>query len=416
MNNKKKALVLAGGYDQIALIAELRKKKYYIILADYLDNPPAKKEADCFMQVSTLDEQAIYDIAKTEQVDTIITACTDQALLTVANVSEKLHMPFYLSRACALSVTNKFYMKQKFEENNIPTATYKLYENKMNQEEFNKLNDFPYVVKPCDCNSSKGVQKVENIEQLRNAVDMAFYLSRSNKVVVEKYISGYEISIDVWVKDYEPLILDVTQTNKMNTNTGAFTIYQSFYSRDNISYDLQHRIYEILKKISTTFDIKDGPMLVQAIVKDDNVFVLEFSARMGGGSKYKLIEYISGVDIMKLYTDFVVDNINPDIKLSKENKLYEMDYIYAYNGVIKRIDGLKKAKQEGIIKEFFQYKEKNSEIKQRLVSSDRVIGVLLEAESVEEMSEKRKKILEVTRIIDSNGKDIMYRKCFDTRG
>ena len=157
-------------------------------------------------------------------------------------------------------------------------------------------------------------------------------------------------------------------------------------------------------------------MLVQAIVKDDNVFVLEFSARMGGGSKYKLIEYISGVDIMKLYTDFVVDNINPDIKLSKENKLYEMDYIYAYNGVIKRIDGLKKAKQEGIIKEFFQYKEKNSEIKQRLVSSDRVIGVLLEAESVEEMSEKRKKILEVTRIIDSNGKDIMYRKCFDTRG
>ena len=53
MNNKKKALVLAGGYDQIALIAELRKKKYYIILADYLDNPPAKKEADCFMQVST---------------------------------------------------------------------------------------------------------------------------------------------------------------------------------------------------------------------------------------------------------------------------------------------------------------------------------------------------------------------------
>ena len=338
-NNKKKALVLAGGYDQIALINELKQKKYYIILADYLDNPPAKKEADCFMQVSTLDEQAIYDIAKTEQVDTIITACTDQALLTVANVSEKLHMPFYLSKACAESVTNKFYMKQRFEENNIPTAMYKLYENKIDKEEFQKFNDFPYVVKPCDCNSSKGVKKVENIEQLKGAVDTAFSLSRSSKIVVEKYLSGYEISIDIWVKEYEPLILDVTKTNKMNAGTCAFTIYQSFYSIYDISYDLQHQIYEISKKISKTFDIKDGPMLVQAIVQDNDIFVLEFSARMGGGSKYKLIEYITDVDIMKLYTDFVVDNINSDIKLSNKKKLYEMDYIYAYNGVIERIDG-----------------------------------------------------------------------------
>lgn len=157
-------------------------------------------------------------------------------------------------------------------------------------------------------------------------------------------------------------------------------------------------------------------MLVQAIVQDNDIFVLEFSARMGGGSKYKLIEYITDVDIMKLYTDFVVDNINSDIKLSNKKKLYEMDYIYAYNGVIERIDGFEKAKQEDIIKEFFQYKEKNSEIRQRLISSDRVMGVLLEAESVEEILEKRKKLLEMTQIIATNGKDIMYRECFDIRG
>ena len=93
-----------------------------------------------------------------------------------------------------------------------------------------------------------------------------------------------------------------------------------------------------------------------------------------------------------------------------------MDYIYAYNGVIERIDGFEKAKQEDIIKEFFQYKEKNSEIRQRLISSDRVMGVLLEAESVEEILEKRKKLLEMTQIIATNGKDIMYRECFDIRG
>lgn len=43
-----KALVLAGGYDQIALIKELKAKKYEVLLADYLDNPPAKKKQIIF--------------------------------------------------------------------------------------------------------------------------------------------------------------------------------------------------------------------------------------------------------------------------------------------------------------------------------------------------------------------------------
>lgn len=45
-NSKLKALVLAGGYDQIALIKELKKRDYEVLLADYFENPPAKKEAD----------------------------------------------------------------------------------------------------------------------------------------------------------------------------------------------------------------------------------------------------------------------------------------------------------------------------------------------------------------------------------
>ena len=45
-----KALVLAGGCDQIALIKELKAKKYEILLADYLDDPPAKKKQIIFFR------------------------------------------------------------------------------------------------------------------------------------------------------------------------------------------------------------------------------------------------------------------------------------------------------------------------------------------------------------------------------
>ena len=92
-----KVLVLAGGYDQIGLIEELKSRGHYVLLADYFENPPAKKTADKHYQISTLDEDAVKEVALKEQVDLITTACTDQALLTVAKVSEELGLPTYIS-------------------------------------------------------------------------------------------------------------------------------------------------------------------------------------------------------------------------------------------------------------------------------------------------------------------------------
>ena len=42
------------------------------------------------------------------------------------------------------------------------------------------------------------------------------------------------------------------------------------------------------------------------IQNGDSYNVLEFSARMGGGSKYRLIQVLSGVDIMKVYVEMVM--------------------------------------------------------------------------------------------------------------
>ena len=71
------------------MIKELRNRGNIVYLADYFENPPAKQYADKHFQISTLDENAVYELAKKEQVDLITTACTDQALMTVASVSEK---------------------------------------------------------------------------------------------------------------------------------------------------------------------------------------------------------------------------------------------------------------------------------------------------------------------------------------
>ena len=143
-----KILVLAGGYDQIALINELKKRGHFVILVDYFENPPAKYYADKHIVASTLDTVLVEEIAQKEKVDLICTACTDQALLTVAKVSEKLNLPCYISYQTALNVTNKSYMKKVLEENNIPTAKFIILD-KYNNNFLSKFS-YPLVVKPED--------------------------------------------------------------------------------------------------------------------------------------------------------------------------------------------------------------------------------------------------------------------------
>lgn len=409
-NSKLKALVLAGGYDQIALIKELKKRDYEVLLADYFENPPAKKEADFFAQISTLDEDRICEFAKKERVNLVTTACTDQALLTAANVSEKLGLSFYLNSNQARNVTNKFYMKQKFKEYGVPSADYRMYE-KEDKIELSTLVNFPYVVKPCDCNSSKGVIKTNNVKELEAAVKNAFQLSRSKKVVIEQYISGKELSVDLWIDNGKPQLLAVSETKKMNIEKGIFTIYQSLYPVE-IDDLIKQKMISTAIQICNAFELEKGPMLIQAILRNQEIYILEFSARMGGGSKYKFIQYASGIDIMNQYVNLIVDNDNVSIK-PESNKAYcEMDYIYAYPGIVSEFRGIEELKEKRIIEEIFYYKEKGTEITQKAVSGDRVMGFLIGADSQENLIDKRKEMLNKVKILDPSGRDIMYRECF----
>ena len=89
---KKKAIVLGGTHDHIELLKNLKKRNFYTLLIDYNSNPPAKKYADKFFNESTLDKSVVLNIAKKESVKLVIATCVDQALLTMAYVSEKLNV------------------------------------------------------------------------------------------------------------------------------------------------------------------------------------------------------------------------------------------------------------------------------------------------------------------------------------
>ncbi len=398
-----KALVLAGGFPQIALLNELRSRNISTVLADYYENPVAKPYADKFYQASTLDIEAITDVARIEKVDFLITVCTDQALHTVAKVSEMLGLPCYIDYQTALNVTNKQYMKKVFVENNIPTAKHVI----MGTLDIEKIKDmeYPLIVKPVDCNSSKGVKKVQNIDELTVAFNDAVNFSRTNTALVEEFIVGEELSVDVYVEDGQAHVLSVSSLDKI-ANNDKFVIFRGRYSKDK--YDKVHDLVQgIAQKIADAFGLKNSPMLIQLITDSKRAWVLEFSARTGGGVKFLLIKKASGFDVISAVVDLTLGNKPHVEKVNPQNRFIANEFIYCSPGRFDRLEGFEELKADGTISDYYLFKWQGAEFDTIENSGDRIAGFTVQADTVSELQKKHLKAVDEMRVLDDTGKDIM---------
>ena len=401
----KKVMILAGGNDQIALIEELRRYfngEVEIILVDMSDKVRAIPYADKFLKISTMDKAAVLAAAREEKIDYILTACGDQPLSTMAYVSTAMGLPTYLSEQDVRDLTNKRFMKEKMVKSGIPTAKH-IYIDK-NWDGRIPDFDYPLVVKPVDSNGSKGVKKVLTPADMEKALKEAFSYSLSGDVIIEEFKQGEELSVDAYIEGTTAKLLSITASKKIQENKDSFTIIQSYYPAPT-DYK-EDRVLEICQKIADAWNLHDTPLLVQMIQKGDSYNVLEFSARMGGGSKYRLIQELSGVNIMKVYVEMVMGD-KPKVTPAKRYNNAIMSYIYCYPGVYKSVEGLDELKEKGVVLDFFVYRGPDSVIEKSNTSSDRAAGFLVVGGSQEEVEKKLAEANSAIKVLNDKGVDIM---------
>lgn len=402
-----KTIVLGGGADQADLICELKKRGHYTILIDYTQTPIAKRVADKFYKESTLDMQKVYEIASRENADYVLTSNTDQALLTMAYVSEKLTLPCLFTYEQVRNFTNKTYMKAIMKHDCIPTSNHIAI--KTGTEDISSLR-FPLIVKPADCNSSKGVRKVESINEYNHFVKKALKLSRTHTAIVEEFVSGDEISIDAYITGDGVKVLMVGMLKKKKINESTEVIYQNVIPAP-ISKKALHSIPLIAEKIAHAFHLTNTPLLIQAIVDHDSVNVIEFSARLGGGAKHRTIEKYTGFDVMNANIDSML-GLTPKIPSISTTKTLSRIHLYPTSGLYQSTEGMDQMMSRGIITEFIANKTPGTKFTVPKASTDRLGSCLVEADDYEMLNWKIQTLLDNIKILDPSGNNIFDKSFY----
>lgn len=406
---QKKALVLAAGVPQAVLAEKLRKRGYYIIMADYTKEPVGLYAADKFYCESTLDVDAIRRIAIDEKVDLIMTVCTDQAMLTVSQISEELGLPCYVSHDIGLKMTNKKHMKEMFVRHQVPSAKHIIvdtYDYDVFASQIANFN-YPMVVKPVDCNSSKGVIKVYNKFELVDAVMQAINFSRTNTAVIEEFKSGIELSCDLFITDGKAQLLTVSNSEKIKSNN-KFVIFRSIYPVPGVTDELKSRITEIGQKIANAYGLENCPMLIQMLYDGSELNVIEFSARTGGCIKYKLIENTSNVDIIDKTIDVTL-NGKADVQPVESKNLVRNEFVYCNNGVFDHLEGFEELKNKNIIENYYLLHTKGCEFNGVNSSGDRICAYTIIAKDKKEMVDKHNEAISRMKVVSSQGNDMFRR-------
>lgn len=408
-SNKPVALVLAGTFPHRELIRNLRARGYYVILVDYLPEPPAKDCADEHLQESTLDQDVVLRVARERNAKLVISTCVDQANLVACYVAENLglHAP-YSSKKAEL-VTDKILMKRRMLESGIKTSRF---EKGTCWTDFENVNlTYPLIVKPTDCNSSKGVIKVEHFSELKSVVENALKLSRKKEALVEEYVEGREIGFDAYIKNGEATIFLTRERRKIvKLEKSEQQIYGSFWPA-SVSDRVMQNLKTVAEQIAKAFDLDNTPLMLQSIVRDEEVSVIEFAPRIGGGENYRIIKNATGADVI----DYAIDSFlgeTPTFDHSTAVEVFADNYLYVEPCRFGEIQGFANLVDNQAIEYAETYKKPSMSVGGKFSSNNRVGAFVVKAPTEKEVLAKLKHALDSIDILDADGESVMRKDIY----
>ena len=392
-SRKKKLFIIGASQLQLPAIKKAKELGFYTAVADYNPEAVGIKYADEFFNVSTIDEKGICEAVKIFEADGIMTLATDMPMRSVAYTCEKLGLNG-ISYETAVKATDKGEMIKAFSENDVSHPWFFIAEN---EEEVNKIKDsivYPCITKPTDNAGSRGVMLVQKEEDIEKAFCYSSENGRSGSVIIEEYMQGSEVSVEIIVTNGNVHVLQVT--DKLTTGAPHF-VEMGHSQPSRLSDDEVNSIKLLAEKAVKAVGISDGPAHVEIMLTKDGPKMVELGARMGGDCiTTHLVPLSTGIDMIKATID-VACGINPDIT-KKFEKGSAIRYLSVPSGVIRSIEGVDEALRIDGVKEITIAKNVGDTVGKIGSSVDRAGFVIAQADTAEEAVAICEKVLETVKI------------------
>ena len=302
MQSKKKLLLLGGSAQQVVAIDKAKELGYFTILCDFLTDNPGQYHADKFYLVSTTDKDAVLKVAQKEKINGVLAYASDPAAPTAAYVAEKMGLSTSHYESVDI-LCNKDKFRSFLTEHNFCTPKAKGYESialallDLEKSTFK----FPVIVKPVDSSGSKGVERIDTIEEAKQKLEYAMSFSRCNRIIVEEFVEkfGYQVAGDGLSVD-GVLVFRYFANDHFNPKCKNPFVPISASFPYNMPQEIQDKIHNEIQRLISLLGMKTTTYNFDIRIDEDcNVYLMEIAPRDGGNYIPQIIQYATGVDLVE---------------------------------------------------------------------------------------------------------------------
>lgn len=292
----KKLLILGGSEFQIPLVKRAKSKNIYTIVVDINSDAPAFKYADETHIASVKDIDAICEIASMVRPNGITVGMVDIAIPSYAYATSKLGLPG-MSIETSKKATDKFEMIKCFEKFEVPHPKFQ-YISHESVDDFSLNIPYPVIIKPIDMAGSRGIYLVNNDKELKNSIIESSQISDNGNLLVEEYMEGPEVSVEMIVKNGNPYVIQITDKS---TSGAPHFAEIGHIQPSQLSNDIKNKIKTVAIAAAKSIGLVNSLAHAELKITNEGPKMVEIGARSGGdGIAEQLIELSTGVSFNEI--------------------------------------------------------------------------------------------------------------------
>lgn len=416
---KGKRLLILGGSSAKDIVLQAKRMGVYTIVADWDKCNVSKAVADESVMVSTADTEALVALIKEKKIDGVFTGPSEFNLQQVMRVCNAVGLPFYVTQKQWDICQNKASFKDLCRKFNVPVIPEYNITAEMHPEDLAQIK-YPVVVKPTDSYSSKGLSICVDEGQLRVAIPYALSVSESKQFIVEKCItSDYGFGCRYIANNGEIVLSALCDRYTVDEFDGKAHISSAaiFPSKltDSFIRDINPNVIEMFKSIG----LSNGTFFMQALVDQDNnqIYFHEMGLRLSGGLIYSMLEASCGYNDVQMMIRYALGGpMATDEEMKKIDPYMHGHFVGSITiplkeGVIGKIEGVDKVRNNPSVTSLVQYYNEGDELHADVIGTlaQHFCRVKMMTTSIEEYLKLISWIQSTVMILDTNGRDMVYR-------
>lgn len=318
-----KILLVGGGGREHALAWKISQSDKVDKLYCAPGNAGIAELAEC-VDIGVMEFDKLVNFAKEKQIDLTVVAPDDPLAAGAVDAFEQAGLRAFGPRKnAAILEGSKAFSKDLMKKYNIPTAAYETFDSAEDALAYLETAEFPIVLKADGLALGKGVLICNTKDEAKEGVKTLMldkqFGSAGNRIVVEEFMTGREVSVLSFVDGKTIKIMTSAQDHKRakdgdkGLNTGGMGTFSPspFYTEEVDAFcreNIYQKTVDAMREEGREFK---GVIFFGLMLTDKGPKVLEYNARFGDPETQVVLPRMKNdiVDIFEACIDGRLDEI-----------------------------------------------------------------------------------------------------------